>query len=149
MRTLNINNCQPSSFELTPLGTANPTSRCYRHLLPILTKLLRSHPFTMLTTSLYVLSLGALAAAQSSSTTAPVVNSNPLGASFVANLQANEAAGKTLKGSITGTSGPNGTGVLWAVSLSGLPATGGPFSKSEILSRAQSSLADGCSVSHP
>jgi Cu/Zn superoxide dismutase len=54
-----------------------------------------------------------------------VVNNNPIGASFFATLPNTE--GSTLRGTITGTSSGNGTGVDWAVSLSGLPATGGPF----------------------
>lgn len=81
----------------------------------------------MLSSVLVAVSAAALVGAQAS-TVAPVVNSNPIGASFYATLPAIE--GNTLRATITGTSSGNGTGINWALSVSGLPATGGPFSKS-------------------
>lgn len=77
-------------------------------------------------TILYVCSAATLAVAQAS-TDAPVVNGNPTGATFSATLSSKPAGSNGLSGTITGTSAANGTGVLWAVSLSGLPTTGGPF----------------------
>jgi Cu/Zn superoxide dismutase len=76
-------------------------------------------------TFVIVLSAAALVGAQTPSTVAPVVNNNPIGASFFATLPNTE--GSTLRGTITGSTSGNGTGVDWAISLSGLPTAGGPF----------------------
>ena len=95
----------------------------------------------------YVFSVAALAVAQSS-TEAPVVNGNPAGATFAATLQSKEAGNNGLRGTVTGVSGTNGTGVLWAISLSGLPTTGGPFSKLESMAIDSFAGADRYSVPH-
>ncbi|KAF2199010.1 Cu,Zn superoxide dismutase-like protein [Delitschia confertaspora ATCC 74209] len=71
-----------------------------------------------------VISTLALVQAQGS-TVAPEVNTNPVGASFVATLPAKQ--GSALRGSVTAVSGANGKGVDFQVSLSGLPLSGGPF----------------------
>jgi len=54
---------------------------------------------------------------------APVVSNSPLGTSYVATLPEKG----TVRGSIAGTSATDGKGVNFAVSISGLPAEGGPF----------------------
>ncbi|KAF3000132.1 hypothetical protein E8E13_004807 [Curvularia kusanoi] len=77
----------------------------------------------------HILSLVALAsavAAQSSTVeTAPVVSHNPQGASFVAQFP--EQTKYAVRGSVAGASALDGTGVTFAISVSGLPADGGPF----------------------
>lgn len=44
--------------------------------------------------------------------------------------------GGNVKGDVYALSSPDGTGVIFKVKLSGLPSEGGPFSKSDMLSRA-------------
>jgi hypothetical protein len=56
---------------------------------------------------------------------APTVSSNPKGASYTAKLPEKG----TVRGSIIGTSGNDGVGVQFSISVSGLPSEGGPFSK--------------------
>ncbi|KAF2182205.1 Cu,Zn superoxide dismutase-like protein [Zopfia rhizophila CBS 207.26] len=73
-------------------------------------------------TVISVLSTIALASAQSD---APVVSSNPLGASYFAVLPVKE--GSTLRATVSAASGANGKGVEFAISVSGLPTEGGPF----------------------
>lgn len=72
-----------------------------------------------------LLAAASVVSAQSSIVPAPMVSGSPAGASYVATLPVKE--GSPLRGAITGVSAPNGVGVLFSVSFSGLPATGGPF----------------------
>lgn len=74
-----------------------------------------------------VLAAASVAVNAQSSTVvpAPVVSSNPAGAVYVAKLP--EQQGSTVRGSVTGISAADGNGVKFSVSVSGLPAEGGPF----------------------
>lgn len=95
------------------------------------------HAFTI---SSVLLSVLALASAQSDTIPvtgklgdAPVTKGNPKGVVYTATLpeKAFSYPGPqgNVKGSISATAGPDGTGVQWSVNFSNLPATGGPFSK--------------------
>ncbi|KAH4075615.1 hypothetical protein HBH92_040550 [Parastagonospora nodorum] len=75
-------------------------------------------------TSVFTL-LAAASAVSAQTGPAPQVAGNPAGASYVATLPVKE--GSPLRGAITAVSAPDGVGVLFSVSFSGLPATGGPF----------------------
>ncbi|KAF1994607.1 Cu,Zn superoxide dismutase-like protein [Amniculicola lignicola CBS 123094] len=83
----------------------------------------------MLSATLYsLLAVAAGVAAQTatpSAQDAPLVTNNPIGASYVAVLPKKD--GSSLGGSIQVVSGPGGKGAKFAVSISGLPAEGGPF----------------------
>lgn len=76
-----------------------------------------------------IISLIALATAVSAQSStyalAPAVTGNPAGASYVGTLP--EKAGSSLRGSLSASSASDGTGVQFSVSISGLPAEGGPF----------------------
>ena len=85
---------------------------------------------------LTALSCVGLAAAQSNTVpvtgilgNATIVSTNPKGVTYKATLPS--IAGKP-SGSITGVSS-NGTGVAFSVAFSGLPTSGGPFRKSDVL----------------
>jgi hypothetical protein len=67
----------------------------------------------------------ASAVTAQASTVAPAVNDNPAGASYVATLP--EQAERTVRGSVVATTNNDGPGVKFTVSISGLPAEGGPF----------------------
>jgi Cu/Zn superoxide dismutase len=67
----------------------------------------------------------ASAVTAQSSTVAPAVSDNPAGASYVATLP--EQAERTVRGSVVATTNSDGPGVKFTVSISGLPAEGGPF----------------------
>lgn len=71
--------------------------------------------------------VAAAAAASAQSTDAPVVQGNPVGAQYLATLPIK--AGSSLGGSVQAESAPDGKGVLFSISLSGLPTEGGPFCK--------------------
>lgn len=63
---------------------------------------------------------------------ATVVNGNPVGVTYVAELPSTEFFNPqdprgNVKGSISATAGPNGVGVTFQVSFSNLPTSGGPF----------------------
>lgn len=80
----------------------------------------------MRTSVLTLLAAASAVSAQSSTITpAPKVSGNPAGASYVAVLP--EKAGSSLSGSIQAVTGPDGVGVKFTVSISGLPDYGGPF----------------------
>lgn len=80
----------------------------------------------MRTTLPALLALAATATAQSSTITpAPIVTGNPVGASYLATLPIKE--GSPLRGSVQGSTGPDGVGVKFVVNFSGLPSSGGPF----------------------
>ncbi|KAF2264585.1 Cu,Zn superoxide dismutase-like protein, partial [Lojkania enalia] len=51
--------------------------------------------------------------------------SNPIGASYIAELPVK--ANSNVVGSLAASSAPDGKGVLFALSVSGLPSEGGPF----------------------
>ncbi|KAL1792025.1 hypothetical protein ACET3X_009776 [Alternaria dauci] len=78
----------------------------------------------MLVSVMSVLAAASAVAAQSSSI-APVVTGNPIGAKYIGTLPPKE--GSTLTGSIEATTGDEGKGVKFSVSFAGLPETGGPF----------------------
>ncbi|KAF2034927.1 Cu,Zn superoxide dismutase-like protein, partial [Setomelanomma holmii] len=67
----------------------------------------------------------AVSAQSSTVIPAPKVTGNPAGASYVATLPIKE--GSPIRGSISAVTAPDGVGVKFSVSFSGLPATGGPF----------------------
>jgi hypothetical protein len=80
----------------------------------------------MRTSIISLLAAASLASAQSSTVTpAPKISDSPAGASYVATLPIKE--GSPIRGSIAAVSAPDGVGVKFSVSFSGLPATGGPF----------------------
>jgi len=80
----------------------------------------------MRTSVLSLLAAASIVSAQSSVVVpAPKVTGNPAGASYVATLPVKE--GSPLRGSIHAVTAPDGVGVKFSVSFSGLPATGGPF----------------------
>lgn len=80
----------------------------------------------MRTSTFAILAAATAVSAQSSTVTpAPVVTGNPAGAQYVATLPVK--AGSSIRGSVLGQTGPNGVGVKFSVSFSGLPETGGPF----------------------
>ncbi|OCL12959.1 Cu,Zn superoxide dismutase-like protein, partial [Glonium stellatum] len=56
---------------------------------------------------------------------APVVTNNPIGASYYATLP--NKATESVRGTVYAVSSPTGKGVDFDVTLSGLPAEGGPF----------------------
>ncbi|KAF2833331.1 Cu,Zn superoxide dismutase-like protein [Ophiobolus disseminans] len=80
----------------------------------------------MRTSVLSLLAAASIVSAQSSVITpAPKVTGNPAGASYVATLPVKE--GSPLRGSIQAVTAPDGVGVKFSVSFSGLPSSGGPF----------------------
>jgi len=56
---------------------------------------------------------------------APVVTNNPIGASYYATLPNKES--ESVRGTVYAVSSPTGKGVDFDITLSGLPAEGGPF----------------------
>lgn len=84
-------------------------------------------PFTMRSsTVLSVLSTLALVSAQTGKLgDAPVVTNNPVGASYYATLPNKES--ESVRGTVYAVSSPTGKGVDFDITLSGLPAEGGPF----------------------
>jgi hypothetical protein len=75
-----------------------------------------------------IISVLAVATAATAQTQpAPVVANNPVGAQYLAVLP--DKASTTLRGSVQIQSSADGKGVDVSVSVSGLPAEGGPFSK--------------------
>jgi hypothetical protein len=80
----------------------------------------------MLFSIITVLAAATAVTAQSSTVTpAPQVTSNPVGAKYAGTLP--QKAGSALTGTIEGTTATDGKGVKFAVSIAGLPETGGPF----------------------
>ena len=77
----------------------------------------------------HILSLFAAASAVTAQSpaivAAPEVSANPKGASYVATLP--EQTKYTVRGSVEATTAEDGNGVHFKVSISGLPAEGGPF----------------------
>lgn len=69
--------------------------------------------------------LAAASAVSAQTQPAPKTTGNPAGASYLATLPIKE--GSSLRGSIAAESGPDGTGVRFKVSFSGVPTAGGPF----------------------
>lgn len=67
----------------------------------------------------------AVSAQSSTVMPAPQITDSPAGASYVATLPIKE--GNPIRGSVAAVSAPDGKGVKFSVSFSGLPATGGPF----------------------
>ncbi|KAJ4343125.1 Cell surface superoxide dismutase [Cu-Zn] 4 [Ascochyta clinopodiicola] len=75
---------------------------------------------------LSLIAAASVVTAQSSTVVpAPVVSGNPKGASYVATLPEQEKY--TVRGSVAAVSAEDGNGVKFTVSISGLPAEGGPF----------------------
>lgn len=76
-----------------------------------------------------ILSLIVAAAAVSAQSPAvvpaPVVSDNPKGASYIATLP--EQTKYTVRGSVAAVTAEDGNGIKFSVSVSGLPAEGGPF----------------------
>jgi hypothetical protein len=74
---------------------------------------------------LTLIAAASAVSAQSSTVPAPQITDSPAGASYVATLPIKE--GNPIRGSVAAVSAPDGKGVKFSVSFSGLPATGGPF----------------------
>jgi hypothetical protein len=64
---------------------------------------------------------------EGSSTEAPVVDNNPIGTQYIAMLP--NRTDTTVRGAVAVNSNSNGTGANVQISVSGLPAEGGPFSE--------------------
>ena len=56
---------------------------------------------------------------------AAVVSGLPVGVTYKATLPNKNTT--TLRGTVTGTTSPDGVGVIWTVDVTGFPAAGGPF----------------------
>jgi hypothetical protein len=83
-------------------------------------------PIKMRASILTLIAAASVVSAQSSTVVpAPQITDSPAGASYVATLPVKE--GSSIRGSVAAVSGPDGKGVKFSVSFSGLPATGGPF----------------------
>jgi hypothetical protein len=68
---------------------------------------------------------------------APVVQDNPTGAQYIAKLP--DKTNTSVRGAVVVATSANGTGTSVQVSISGLPATGGPFSEYRLLDCTRSS----------
>ena len=80
----------------------------------------------MRTSIISLIAAASAVTAQSSTVVpAPVVSGNPKGASYIATLP--EQKKYTVRGSVAAVSAEDGNGVKFTVSISGLPAEGGPF----------------------
>ncbi|KAI8936289.1 hypothetical protein NX059_006710 [Plenodomus lindquistii] len=80
----------------------------------------------MLFNTVSIFAMAAAVSAQSSAVTpAPLIVDSPAGATYVGVLP--KKANSALEGSISAVSADGGKGVRFSVSLSGLPAEGGPF----------------------
>ena len=73
----------------------------------------------------FIAAASAVAAQSSTVVPAPVVSGNPKGASYVATLPEQEKY--TVRGSVAAVTAEDGNGVKFTISISGLPAEGGPF----------------------
>lgn len=73
------------------------------------------------------LALGLYAIPFAIGTDAPVVENNPIGTQYIAKLP--DKNDTTVRGAVVVSSNSNGTGANVQVSITGLPDTGGPFSK--------------------
>jgi len=90
-------------------------------------------------TVLSVLSTLALVSAQTGKLgDAPVVTNNPIGASYYATLPNKES--ESVRGTVYVVSSPTGKGVDFDITLSGLPAEGGPFCTSNPILLTHSAL---------
>jgi hypothetical protein len=74
------------------------------------------------------LALGLFALPLAFAGDAPVVQNNPTGAQYIAKLP--DKTNTSVRGAVVVEASANGTGTHVQVSISGLPATGGPFSES-------------------
>lgn len=74
----------------------------------------------------FTLAVGLVALPLAFATDAPVVENNPIGAQYIAVLP--DKNDTTVRGAVAISTNSNGTGASVQVSISGLPATGGPFS---------------------
>jgi hypothetical protein len=83
------------------------------------------HSIKMRASVLTLIAAASAVSAQSSTVPAPQITDSPAGASYVATLPIKE--GNPIRGSVAAVSAPDGKGVKFSVSFSGLPATGGPF----------------------
>lgn len=75
----------------------------------------------------FTLALGLVALPLAFAGDAPVVEGNPIGTQYIAMLP--DKNDTTVRGAVAINTNSNGTGANVQVSVSGLPATGGPFSK--------------------
>jgi hypothetical protein len=76
----------------------------------------------------FSLALGLFALPLAFAGDAPVVQDNPTGAQYIAKLP--DKNNTSVRGAVVVATSANGTGTNVQVSISGLPATGGPFSES-------------------
>jgi hypothetical protein len=84
-----------------------------------------------------ILALGALSLA-SASAPAPIIVGNPAGVSYQAILPDSKTT--PIRGSVTGTSSTNGTGITFKVELSPLPAEGAPYRESSFSANSRAYL---------
>ena len=81
----------------------------------------------------FSLALGLVALPLAFAGDAPVVQNNPTGAQYIAKLP--DKTNTSVRGAVVVEASANGTGTNVQVSISGLPATGGPFSEYQLLFR--------------
>jgi hypothetical protein len=84
------------------------------------------HPSSIMRS--FSLALGLFALPLAFAGDAPVVQDNPTGAQYIAKLP--DKNNTSVRGAVVVATSANGTGTNVQVSISGLPATGGPFSES-------------------
>ena len=89
--------------------------------------------------------IALLASRTLSQTLAPPTSGNPPGLQYIAVLSNVGSAG-SLSGSVVASSASNGSGIDIQISVSGLPAVGGPFCKCFDTISAKSEVADRCTV---
>lgn len=75
----------------------------------------------------FSLALGLVALPLAFAGDAPVVQNNPVGTKYIAKLP--DKNDTSVRGAVVVETSGNGTGVNVEVSISGLPASGGPFSE--------------------
>ena len=86
------------------------------------------------------LALDLLALSRAFAQFAPVVENNPIGTQYIAIFP--DTTENTIRGAVAINTNSNGTGANVQVSISGLPATGGPFSKNLIVFAFPNTNAD-------
>ena len=72
-----------------------------------------------------LLMLSAIAGLVAAAPDAPVTSGNPLGATHMAVLPNSNFT--TIRGTVTGTTNNNGTGVIFTVAFNNVPSSGGPY----------------------
>lgn len=103
--------------------TLTLSHRLHLTIHTVRTSTYKMHTSTLLT---FASTLALASAATGALGDAAIVQKNPVGVTYTATLPNSPSSG--VRGSVSGTSNANGTGVLFSVSLSGFPAASlGPF----------------------